>query len=428
MFRHTIRTLALIGFVGFAAFSFEAAQAKTTTENPPAFRVGSLAMPRLDSREFEFRAGRFYDEARAELRDAAHFGPDGVVHVTFELLRAVDVLDASTLADTDIFWAALPDPEQPISPEEQQALLDYVMLGGALILTGDVGPFAGGINSMAEPFGVQWSTEASNSGQVQISDFQHPISDGPFAHVFQFCQTVGGAIEDLGPHATEVAQIDSATHVASIARDALGPGSGPVLFFSDVNMFASNTGAFDCPQNRALYRNLFAYVAQRLDCRAGSVDASNGSPDDVLFVNGSSGGSDRILRIGEDTDFQILSVTLPPAGGNGKFVLHANLGNPSYASQSVLPFDVGSSCFPFLTSQGAAPVIIANNLGKTNALGSSHVFGEPVADPPRATTNLVYDNLAMGTVITWQALVIDPGSSGQKLASVTNAVTVRVDP
>ncbi len=169
------------------------------------------------------------------------------------------------------------------------------------------------------------------------------------------------------------------------------------------------------------------YVFGNLACLEGSVNAGSGSVVDVLGVNGSTGGADRTVQLA-DGDFVEVLVVRPLSGGNGGFVLHADVGTPDIAAQAALPFDVGLTCFPFLLSNGAAPVIVANSIGKENLVGESSYFGTPTTDPDRATTTFYYQPLPLGTVLTFQAVIIDPASLSSKSASTTNAVIVEVVP
>ena len=146
---------------------------------------------------------------------------------------------------------------------------------------------------------------------------------------------------------------------------------------------------------------------------------------DVLGINGSSGGADRTVEVG-DGDFVDVFVLKPLTGGNGKFVLHANEGVGGALDATILPFAIGTACFPFLLNQGASPVIVANNLGRTGKVGVSKFFGTPVEEPGRATTTFYYPPLPLGTVLTFQALIIDPGSESAKGVSTSNAVILRV--
>ena len=163
----------------------------------------------------------------------------------------------------------------------------------------------------------------------------------------------------------------------------------------------------------------------RAACLTGGVNSANGQVVDVLYVEGSNGGADRQVEVA-DGSFVTVSMLRPPLGGNGRFVLHANPGTANPTTTSLLPFDVGTACFPFLLNNGAAPVIVANNVGKTSLVGSSHFFGSPIEDPDPAECDFRIYALSTGTTLTLQAIEIDPGSVSQKNASVTNGVVVHV--
>ena len=209
---------------------------------------------------------------------------------------------------------------------------------------------------------------------------------------------------------------------------------GELLTSSD--LVAEDSFAFDVAIDggRALFgapgESSFAGAAyvfeEQPDCVTGTVNAGAGSVTDVLYLNGSTGGSDRSVDAPEG---DLIAVTLlkPTAGGNGKFVLHADAGAPTAASERVLPFGIGTTCFPFLTSDAASPSIVANNIGKEGAVGSSNYFGAPTEDPARATMSLHYGpGLPVGTVLTFQAVIVDPASLSTRGASTSNAVVLRV--
>ena len=226
---------------------------------------------------------------------------------------------------------------------------------------------------------------------------------------------------------------------ASVEASSLDGTRGFVMFGSDpgdslgINVSAAGDvnrdglGDFLVASTRGISAGESYLVFGRRPCQVGQVNAGNGFRLDSLFVNGSPGDTDRRLEI---TAGASLEVTLlkPIAGGNGKFALHANLGQAEATDRWVLPFGLGVTCHPFLTSDGAAPVIVANNLGRTGLIGESQAFGVPQTDPDRATTILTYPPVPVGTVLTFQGVIVDPGSSGGRAVSATNAVEVTVVP
>ena len=174
-------------------------------------------------------------------------------------------------------------------------------------------------------------------------------------------------------------------------------------------------------ENDSTYR--FRIVAE--SCSIGTTNAGNGFFIDTVCLNGSNGREDRTVAA-TFGDFLEVTVLKPIAGGNGRFVIHANTGDLTASSGSILPFGIGTSCFPLLTSSGATPVIVANNIGRTGSVGESNYFGVPTEDPDPARSELSYPALPQGTVLTFQGLIIDPASAGTKAVSLTNAVTVVV--
>jgi hypothetical protein len=164
------------------------------------------------------------------------------------------------------------------------------------------------------------------------------------------------------------------------------------------------------------------------DCTGGSVNDLAGPRTNVLYVNGAS----RTPAV-EESETIWGAIVPPPGGGNGKFVVHANLDAPTRESMTPLPGQLGTACFPMLLAQGATPAAIWNNIGKVDQVGASRYFdGMPIDDPERAPTFFLYlgggdpVNLPAGTTVTFQGILVDPGSSSPKSASVTNAAVLTV--
>ena len=208
------------------------------------------------------------------------------------------------------------------------------------------------------------------------------------------------------------------------ASDA-APGSffgRPISLDGGTLMIGANADDENGTDSGAVY----VFIGE-LPCQQGTINAAAGSSFNVLFVDGSSGGEDRTVAI-QDGDLISVTIVKPGAGGNGKFVLHANEGEPTSATQSPLPFSIGTTCFAFLLGDGAAPVIVANNLGRTDLVGSSEYFGTPWADPDTADVHFFYPDVPVGTVLTFQGIIVDPGTVSPRGVSATNAVILKVMP
>lgn len=171
-----------------------------------------------------------------------------------------------------------------------------------------------------------------------------------------------------------------------------------------------------------------AYVVfGRPSCASGNVNGGTLGPMNVLFVNGSMGGSNRTVEVASD-QLVALTVLEPIAGGSGRFVVHADEGRIGSTISTFLPANIGTTCFPFLLEDGAAPVIVANNLGREQRIGESQFFGIPMADPEPATTTLFYGTFPVGLELTFQGLIIDPAAINSKGGSVTNALVLKIVP
>lgn len=151
-----------------------------------------------------------------------------------------------------------------------------------------------------------------------------------------------------------------------------------------------------------------------------------------LRINNLTGGaSDRIVGAAYDSNI-LFNIYLPPAGGNGKFVVHMNPGMPTSGTISPLPAGLGDTCFPFLLTAGGMPAAIWTNINKPTQIGSSNFFGTPIPDPARAPTTFYSTGGATVFPIfsswTIQGAIINPTASSPKGASVTNPVILDVLP
>lgn len=170
------------------------------------------------------------------------------------------------------------------------------------------------------------------------------------------------------------------------------------------------------------------------ECVLGTVNAGNGEIRDVLFVNGSNGGSDRRVEVKEGEPIWV-TILRPPGGSNGRFVMNANFGSYDSGNQTALPYQMGTTCFPLFLSDGATPDAIWRNFGRAAIFGRSQYFdGTLIPNPNRAPTTFldlpegdaIY--LPAGTVVTFQGAIIDRASAGTEIGSATNSVTLKVLP
>jgi len=165
----------------------------------------------------------------------------------------------------------------------------------------------------------------------------------------------------------------------------------------------------------------------------GAVNAGVGDISDVLLLNGSPGDDRRRLSVGTGEEIRG-SMLLPPAAGRGKYVVHVNAGAPTPSTVVRMPGGVGWIGFDLRLASGAMPLAIFNGIGKTQAIGESVDFdGNPIPDPPPAPSvflDLPFGDamhLPVGTVVTFQGGILDPGTAGNKPASVTNGIVLTVE-
>ena len=173
-----------------------------------------------------------------------------------------------------------------------------------------------------------------------------------------------------------------------------------------------------------------------LHCNKGNIDWDNGEYfdiTDILYVNGRTGGPNRLVSVDEGEALWC-AILEPPAGGPGKYVVHFNTGTPDFTTLVFNQRDIGTSCFNFILPTGGTPVAVYNQIGKEATIGASSYFdGSPIPNPPRASTVFLtlFDgdvtNLPAGTTLTVQAIMLDPGAVSSKGASVSNSVVLTIN-
>jgi hypothetical protein len=151
------------------------------------------------------------------------------------------------------------NPTTALTTAEQSALLALVMGGGfAIILVDSSG--APGFNpvndSFTAPFG--FGVDNNNTNQISvINPTANPISNGPFGLVTTLPGIAGGELVGMPVSFVALAQYSPGVIAGGyIPANALGPGSGPVLFIGDSNVFNQNIGA-----NANSYKFISNFVA-----------------------------------------------------------------------------------------------------------------------------------------------------------------------
>ncbi len=160
---------------------------------------------------------------------------------------------------------------------------------------------------------------------------------------------------------------------------------------------------------------------------------TNGSRQNVLQVNGSPGSSiDHVVTVNANEAI-IGTMFKPGRGGNGKYVVHANLEAVSSDTSVRLPLAIGTVCHPLLLPEGGDPDAVWTQIRQPAIVGASRYFdGAPIPDPAKAPAIFLHrpdgdaTHLPPGTEVTLQGVIVDPTSMSSKRVSATNAVIVRI--
>ena len=147
----------------------------------------------------------------------------------------------------------------------------------------------------------------------------------------------------------------------------------------------------------------------------GSVAASSGPPVDVLFIDGSAGGSSRhFLRV-PGQPFSVL-LSPAPATPNPTFVLWGSVGPRTPWRQFDSPFGQ-MSFMPHVLDPGSSELFtLANSISV-----------DPLALLPASAGTFVFNSPGLPIPLTFTLQGLTRDSSSASLYSVTNAVTMTVE-
>ncbi len=145
-----------------------------------------------------------------------------------------------------------------------------------------------------------------------------------------------------------------------------------------------------------------------------------GSGRTSLFVNGSTGGPERTVRIaiGETAAVEMRAFAAGPSPAH--FVCYAWTDVPDATTWTTLPFNLGASLLPTpLSGLAPQPAFVWNT---TRFAG----LGVPDRVPRLAPTAFVSRALGRAVQVTLQGIIEDDGSTADKPGSLTNAVLLEV--
>jgi len=221
--------------------------------NPPALRVGSLAVGRSRQSAWCNMSG-YHDAIRQALPGVnVNFIVNDVL--TPQFLNQIDiVLLGSVYNGANV-------PIAPLSSNEQQALYGFVAAGKAALLAGDSTYFDPANNSFFNTFGCASTGFYDGGFYMNVPDPSgNPLTNGPMGLVTAPIFGYAGWFAQLHPAAIPVAYLPNGTiGVAYIPRDGIQSGSGAVGMGTDISFTV-----IDSPysENRHLFQNTVYYLAQ----------------------------------------------------------------------------------------------------------------------------------------------------------------------
>jgi len=160
-------------------------------------------------------------------------------------------------------------------------------------------------------------------------------------------------------------------------------------------------------------------------CRLGMVDRANSFPPAVvLLVNGIPGDDQRVVTVSLN-EAVVISMVVPPGGPDpAPFCLYSWLGEPSEATVTPQPSNLGDMCFPTPLTGGIPHYKkVWNNMGQFPRLGGP---GRPSTPAPSIVEELP-TGVGAAVTATFQGFILDNGSSASEAVSITNAVILKVE-
>jgi len=164
------------------------------------------------------------------------------------------------------------------------------------------------------------------------------------------------------------------------------------------------------------------FFLDRVVSRAGNVNGGVGQVTDVLFVNDSAGGAERLVRLSLHSPLTIFVAPPPSATEPAPFALYAWGVIPlTGAARFPLPFGIGESCLPMPLAGGTpAPLVVWNNTGAPRA-------GAPKFPSSPAPWIVLDRSTSFRRPVDAfvQGVIVDRGAPNGR-AAVTNGVAIEV--
>lgn len=166
-------------------------------------------------------------------------------------------------------------------------------------------------------------------------------------------------------------------------------------------------------------------------CGVGAVNAGCGATENILAINGSSGGTSRTVTVTTTTALSATIDEAPVERGDTQTSLaciYAWLGVPDGGDVVVTPKGLGTMCYgPFIIAT-QNPVRIWNSIGAEPKLGTDNGPGPVPVIPDNGSFTLFSLPGGLGQTITatFQGIVVDSCTQGTVSYSVTNGVVVDI--
>ena len=235
--------------------------------------------------DFSFPQGNVFYEARNSLNENfSGVSYNSFSSLTTETLSGIDILIISSVQQLPGTALA-----EPLTLDEQTALLEFVQTGGCAILLTDTDGFDLANESLIDAFGMDSSGKFTGVDTAVVDDpYYSYVTNGPFGTIGSFDQNTPGAISNLGPYADPLAQNSIGTALAVIDPGVINEGSGPVIVYSDLGMFrdSERPGGF-FPDNESLFLNTINFCRD-LDGDRYSVDYGDCDDTDVTVNPGAA--------------------------------------------------------------------------------------------------------------------------------------------
>ncbi len=196
-------------------------------------------------------------------------------------VSAVEVFSDETLVGVDMVYVSPSLGELVLTTEEIDALENFVLAGGRMIIPRDYGMFAEDIVELAARFGVEYGPGFINGIYVaEVLDFDNPIINGPAGTVNSY----SGASPNESMNSTnENFRVLATWQEGSNALGYIEHGKGEVIFLSDFNTWDNDM--IDHLDNQILWINLFGIGCDPCFCRRDPRWVCDGDVDGDARVN-----------------------------------------------------------------------------------------------------------------------------------------------